>query len=275
MRVACPACEGALTSREHAGFAFVECATCGYGRLADGASAPDYWSSTEGADAQRHYWVDAKRDYFDSALSLLRRLAPGRRLLDVGGGIGYFAERALASGWDARSLDISPTATAFAAARLGEERAWESLPEGEAGSFDAVTLWCVIAHTTEPASVLGLARRALRRDGILWLTTPNFSFQKPYARLSALAGRRLDFAAHDHVGHFSARALATLLQREGFEDVRFHFRGITETCVVASSDSPLLVGGKRLWNRFALAASRAGLPNATSELQATARLERA
>jgi hypothetical protein len=32
----------------------------------------------------------------------------GRRLLDIGGGLGFFAGRALEHGWDAYTLDISP-----------------------------------------------------------------------------------------------------------------------------------------------------------------------
>jgi 2-polyprenyl-3-methyl-5-hydroxy-6-metoxy-1,4-benzoquinol methylase len=188
--------------RRHAGTAFIECRSCGYGVLESVTSVVDYWTPDEDATT---YWTAAKRRYFDSALELLSGLAPGRRLLDFGGGIGYFTERALAAGWDAVSLDVSETATARAAERLGAGRAWSSLPDEEAGSFDAVTLWCVVAHTTDPGSLLAAARSALRPGGVVWATTPNFAFQKPYAGLSALAGRKLDFAAHDHVGHFSPR----------------------------------------------------------------------
>ena len=73
------------------------------------------------------------------------------------------------------------------------------------------------------------------------------------------------------VGHFTPRALAAFLRGEGFDDVRFHFGAVNETCIVAGSDSRALVGAKRLWNRAAFRAAKAGLPNLTSELQVTAR----
>ena len=112
----------------------------------------------------------------------------------------------------------------------------------------------------------------VKPGGVVWLTTPNFTFQKLYSYLYRLRRTRLDFAAHDHVGHFTPAAVRRLLELEGFVDVRFHFRGITETCVVAStSPSRTLVAAKRAWNRAAFRLASRGLPNLVSELQVTAR----
>jgi hypothetical protein len=106
------------------------------------------------------------------------------------------------------------------------------------------------------------------------VTTPNFSFQRRYAHLYRLRRTRLDFAAHDHVGHFTPAALQRLLEVEGLANVQFHFRGITETCVLAdSSRARGAIMAKRAWNHAAFAARRMkGLPTLVSELQATARL---
>jgi 2-polyprenyl-3-methyl-5-hydroxy-6-metoxy-1,4-benzoquinol methylase len=216
------------------------------------------------------YWTRARQNYFDSALDLLGSMTGGRRLLDLGGGVGFFTERALARGWDAVSLDVSPSVAERAAARVGADRSLTEIPDARLGSFDAMTMWCVVAHTRDPEALIRTARAALAPGGVLWVTTPNFSFQKPYAAVRKRLGRELDFGRDDHVGHFTPQALREMLLRGGFEDARFRFRGITETCVAADSQSRVLVEGKRWWNRLAAGLVRFDV-NLMSELQVTAR----
>jgi SAM-dependent methyltransferase len=240
---------------------FLECPRCGLGRVLGYDGRSDYWDSKQTGDA---YWAEAKRDYFLSALATL----PRGRLLDLGGGVGEFAAVAVDAGWDAYSYDASPEATAAARDRLGD-RALAEVPS----DMDVVTLWCVIAHVPDPGELLEAVRAALRRGGTLWLTTPNFAFQSRYARVLALARRPLLFgAADDHLWHFTANSLRRLLEAHGFDDVRFHYRGVIEWCCAGSSASWPLIAGKRAWNRMIYTGYRLGMPLATSELQVTARL---
>jgi 2-polyprenyl-3-methyl-5-hydroxy-6-metoxy-1,4-benzoquinol methylase len=270
----CAVC-GATTAPERIGaFDFAVCVACGYGSLED-AGEHDYWAGSEASPEEPgEYWTDAKRDYFAGALKLLAERAPGRRLLDLGGGVGFFAELALERGWDAYSLDVSPRATELAAARIGKERALTETGSEHAGTFDVVTLWCVVAHTRTPHEIAATAAQALRPGGLVWLTTPNFRFQRPYAQLLGSLGRRLDFRAHDHLGHFTDEATRRLLATAGFAEVEFHFRGVTETVIGAgNSRSAGLVALKRAYNHVAFAAGRAlPIPAWTSELQVTGRL---
>jgi SAM-dependent methyltransferase len=226
----------------------------------DGRS--DYWDSKQTTDP---YWAKAKREYFLSALAML----PPGRLLDLGGGIGEFAGVAIDAGWDAYSYDTSPEATAAARERIGR-RALGSRDSG----FDVVTMWCVIAHVPEPDLLLDSVRAALRPGGTLWLTTPNFAFQRRYARLLAAVGRPIVFGGgDDHLWHFTADSLRRLLEANGFRDVRFHYRGVIEFCSTGRSGSRLLIAVKRAWNAVFYAGYRLGMPLATSELQVTARFE--
>lgn len=264
-------CGSSTAPRVYGGTAFLECVSCGYGLLPAEGGRSDYWAEATFAPHEDEFWLAAKQAYFESALELLSTLGPGRRLVDVGGGVGFFAERALARGWDAVTLDVSERVTAVAAARLGDARARTALAEEEPGSFDAATLWCVVAHTREPREVVRGAAAALRPGGHLWLTTPNFVLQKRYAAARRRLGRPIDFLRDDHVGHFTPRAIDRLLRDEGFDDVRFRFRGITEACIVAASNGRPLVEAKRLWNQLAFRLARSGLPNLMSELQVTAK----
>jgi SAM-dependent methyltransferase len=233
---------------------------CGLGRVLGFDGGADYWDSKQTSDP---YWTEAKRRYFLSALAVL----PRGRLLDLGGGVGEFAGVAIEAGWDAYSYDVSPVATAAARERIGS-RALAEAPS----DFDVVTLWCVVAHVAEPGQLLDSVSAAMRPGGTLWLTTPNFAFQRRYARLLAAAGRPLVFGfADDHVWHFTASSLRLLLEAHGFDRVKFHYRGVIEWCATGHSGSRLLIAGKRAWNSVAYTGYRFGLALATSELQVTAR----
>lgn len=257
----CLVCGTTCTETHYGPSRFLECPACGLARVLGYDGRPDYWDSKQTTDP---YWAKAKREYFLSALAML----PQGRLLDLGGGVGEFASVAIDAGRDAYSYDTSPDATAAARERIGSH----ALEEAVSG-FDVVTLWCVIAHVPEPGALLDSVRAALRPGGTLWLTTPNFAFQRRYARLLAAAGRPLVFGpGDDHLWHFTADSLRRLLEAHGFRDVRFHYRGVIEWCVARQSSSRALIAGKRAWNTAVHAGYRLGLPLATSELQVTARL---
>jgi SAM-dependent methyltransferase len=261
---------GASTRRLNAaGSSFWECTNCGYA-LVDGAAEAEYWRSEE--STENPYWSTAKSNYFTKALDRISSLAGGSgRLLDIGGGVGFFAELALQRGWDASSFDISEQATERAVKRLGAERAWSSMPEDMEGTFDAVTIWCVVAHTLNPYALIESARKALRPGGIVWITTPNFAFQRRYGAVLLRAGKRLPFLDDNHLGQFTPDALRALVTQRCFVDPRYHYVGITEQCSLTMGNTSPLLKAKRAWNAAALVAMRSGLPNLTSELQFTAR----
>lgn len=257
----CPVCGSPRAETHYGPSRFLECPACGLARVLGYDGRTDYWDSKQTSDP---YWAKAKRQYFLSALAEL----PRGRLLDLGGGIGEFAGVAIDAGWDAYSVDTSPEATAAARERIGDRALG-----GEASDFDVVTMWCVIAHVTDPGDLLDSVRATLRQDGTLWLTTPNFAFQRRYARLLAAVGKPIKFGpADDHLWHFTAESLRLLLEEHGFRDVTFHYRGVIEWCATGRSGSSLLIAGKRVWNVVVYAGYRLGLPLATSELQVTARL---
>jgi SAM-dependent methyltransferase len=242
---------------------------CGFAFLHDPLPPRDYWrdEGSTGSD----FWTEAKGAYFRSCLGLLAQETRGRRLLDVGGGVGFFAQLALSRGWDAFSVDVSAVATRAAADRLGADRALSSLEGIEPRTFDVATLWCVVAHVDDPVALVRSVARTLRPDGVLWLTTPNFLFQRRYGALRALARRPIDFVADDHRGQFTPAAVSLLLTRSGFDSLAWHDRGVTELCAATMRASRLGVGLKRGWNSATHALAQVGLPNLMSELQVTAR----
>ena len=267
---ACFLCGGPARERLVGTARILVCSGCGLGRTQDASQSQDYWepgASGEQAALTDRYWTDARATVFRGALAVLEAEVGKGRVLDVGGGVGHFAELALAAGWDAFSVDVSDAAVEAAADRIGGTRSFSSIPEHLQGTCDAITLWCVVAHLPNPLALLAEAVRALRPGGRLFLTTPNFRFQIGYAQILARLGKPIDFSAHDHLLHFSADALGRLLAGAGMTTWRLAFVGVTEDCVADPRLARWAVPGKRVWNRTTLAASRAGLPYLGSEFQ--------
>jgi 2-polyprenyl-3-methyl-5-hydroxy-6-metoxy-1,4-benzoquinol methylase len=267
--VPCQICGYPAREQVIGGNALLVCARCGAGRLAEGAIRNDYWEDPNELLHNDAFWLEARREYFGAALKLLGAMAPGRRLLDFGGGLGFFAAMARDQNWDAYSFDISQEATRRAQVMVGTDRAVQSLSELGAVKFDVVTAWCVIAHASDPLVVLRNIRSVLAPDGIAWITTPNFGFQRFAASLRQYLGRPADFAREDHIFHFTAAALRILLDNVGLCDLRFRYAGTTRICLAAGGREGLFAITKRAWNVGAFALGRLGFPLATSELQVT------
>lgn len=264
----CFVCQTPSTVSEIGGTAFRTCDHCGAASLVRHTFAADYWG--ESIDHVTAFWTSAKAAYFSSALKLLETKITGRRLLDIGGGIGHFARLALDRGWDAYSLDVSPGATQKAAETIGSARALSRFDEAEAGTYDVVTMWCVVAHVPDPRTLIANAAGLTAPRGAIWVTTPNFAFQRSYARLRARARRPIDFAAHGHIHHFTTKALQFLGAEAGLSPWEWHYRGITEFCAMSGTPNRLLLAGKRGWNVATAIFSNMGGPNFTSELQGLA-----
>ena len=265
----CILCGGPERERRVGTAQILVCANCGLGRTQEAALSRDYWAPAAGGAPvlEDRYWTAARAPVFRGALRLLEAEVGKGRVLDVGGGVGHFAELALTAGWDAYSVDVSEAAVSAATGRIGGNRSFSSIPERLQGTCDAVTLWCVVAHLPNPLALVGEAVRTLRPGGRLFLTTPNFRFQIGYAALLARLGRPIDFSAHDHLLHFTVESLGRMLGSAGMTTWRLDFVGVTEDCVADPRLARWAVPGKRLWNRGALAATRAGAPYLGSEFQ--------
>jgi ubiquinone/menaquinone biosynthesis C-methylase UbiE len=116
---------------------------------------------------------DATRGASPSVLAPLREAlagAPGRRLVDVGGGTGNYARALAGEGWDPLVVDRSPAMLARAAAKglATLEGDAQALPLADA-SADAVMLVSMLHHVEAPGTALAEARRILRPGGRLAL----------------------------------------------------------------------------------------------------------
>ena len=101
------------------------------------------------------------------ALAHLERLAPGRRLLDVGSGDGSLLIAAVARGFSPTGVDISPELAALAGERSGAPVYAGALQDLQlpAASFDIVNLDMVLMYVPEPGALLREVARLLAPGG--------------------------------------------------------------------------------------------------------------
>lgn len=148
--------------------------------------------SGEPSDSDSHYkWESYKLDvYSDEAVrrgfeSRYRYMIDRARsevgtlesVLDIGCGIGNFLEFAVSQGLEAVGSDVSARAVAEARRRgLRVHMAEELGVSVSDDSFDALTMWDVIEHVSEPKEMLASFVHKVRRGGALLFETPDGGF---------------------------------------------------------------------------------------------------
>jgi|GEM_PF-1399163 len=159
----------------------------------------------------------------------LRRLGEligsgGRELFDVGAGAGEFVALARERGFEPHGNELAPGAIEMAKEQTGVELHHGDLStlEGE-NLYDAVTMWCVLAHVPDPDDLLAQILRVLKPGGVLFLQTPRWSAMDTAgltaARLSrGRVTRVLDRRVTDaHIVLNSRKGLTAQAERAGFE----------------------------------------------------------
>jgi len=141
-------------------------------------------------------------------------IQPPGELLDVGCYTGAFMEIAAAEGWEVSGVELSSWAAAIA-----REAEFGSVYEGTLeeiafplNSFDVVTLWDVIEHLPQPATMLNEIAAIQPPGGILALST--YLINSLPARI---LGKHYPFFMDMHLVHFSRDTLEQILREHGYE----------------------------------------------------------
>ena len=137
--------------------------------------------------------------------------APGR-LLDVGCASGRFLEAAVNAGWTAAGIEPSGTLSAQAKLLLADRATLVSATLQEAAvdreSFDAITMWDVLEHVTDPARFFDLAVSLVKRGGLIAVNVPNLD-----SLPARILGRRWPLLLPEHLNYFNPRSLQACARR--------------------------------------------------------------
>jgi len=227
-RKECPAC-GSTSLRERAkakNWPMAECEACGLLTvlaLPTSAAWGTYYSTSraeamfqrkvfEGTKQKRFATVDEPRARWVNTLC-----AGGGRLLDIGCASGAFLEAMAASaGWECHGVDANPEAVELAREKGLKNMVYAQLEDySPATTFDAITLFSVLAQVNDPLRSLRRLRAALKPGGRIFIADVNFD-----GFYAAVVGD--DHASNlppIHKNFFTAETMVTLLRAAGFHDI--------------------------------------------------------
>ncbi len=164
------------------------------------------------------------RKTFIKRLETLEKLHGGKRgkSLDVGCAMGFFVETAKEKGWQAEGVDISEYCAEYAKSQGLKVTAsilkdFQCEPE----TFDLVTMWDYIEHSTTPMDDLKKAFQLLKKGGLLALATPDISS----IPAKVFKANWMGFKEHEHLFYFSTEILKKMLQSAGFEILKTGYAG--------------------------------------------------
>ena len=200
----------------------LRCASCGFGfreRRSNPAEMAElyrqmdvgiYESETAGrkATAARH-------------LGIVHRFSTGRgRLLDAGCASGYFLHQARQAGWSIAGVEPSEILYAKAREVLGSgAEIYCSVLENTAfppASFDAITLWDVLEHVSEPVDFMKLCATLLKPGGRLFVNVPDLDSIE-----ARLLGTRWPLLLAEHLNYFNRASLSRCGELAGLSWVHF------------------------------------------------------
>lgn len=225
---ACPAC-GAMEREKlfsQKNWTVYKCTSCGLGVLDPKPTREELATLYRDAYFVGHYdaglspGTDAMRKRMSQEGHRIKFFSPFKKsgkVLDIGCGRGYFLLACREFGFDVQGFDVSEEGAGYVRETLGIP-VHTGMLEGAfaAESFDVITLWHSLEHTSEPARYLEQAKRFLKPDGVLVIDVPNYSGTD--ARLKGDAWEDWDLPYHLH--HFTPKALDMLLQKHGFVVMR-------------------------------------------------------
>lgn len=225
---ACPTCGTMERERlfNQKGWTVYKCSSCGLGFLDPRPSQEELTALYRDSYFVGHYdegvlpGTEAMRKRLSQEQHRIKFIKPYKkqgRILDIGCGRGYFLMACRERGFDVQGFDVSEEGAAYVRKILGIPVKTGMLEEAfEDSSFDVITMWHSLEHTSDPAKYLECAGRWLRPGGVLVIDVPNYTGTD--ARMKWGAWEHWDLPYH--LLHFTPKSLDTLLQRHGFFVIR-------------------------------------------------------
>ena len=182
----------------------------------------DYYKTTKPQyikknETEIEYW----NILFDEKLETLEQHLQSRtkKILDIGCGPGFFLRRAKKNGWQILGIEPSNLAATYAQ-RQGIPVIidfFQNINLKNLGKFNAIHMFDVLEHTSNPIEILQNCYSLLKKGGIIVVEIPNdFNIlQKTVQKV--LKKHEYWLAPPQHINYFNFSSLTKLLQKIGFK----------------------------------------------------------
>lgn len=206
------------------GYRFVICVKCGLVYMNPRPdlevlkSIYDTYHQRNGKDADS--WdVLMKGNYRHVSGELVKKYPSGGRLLDIGCGYGHFLKIMEGRKWRAEGIDPSPN-TVEHAGKEGLNVVRTTIDESllPEHSYQAITMFYVLEHLTDPLKALNKVYRSLAPGGTAVIRVPHST---PVVRFLSII--KIDNNLYDapfHLYDFSPISIVKLLEKSGFISIK-------------------------------------------------------
>ena len=174
-----------------------------------------------GLSQENYFWWHEATKYSNRHILSLLGAPNGRRMLEVGCGIGTFLADARDAGWQISGLEINAEFPEFCRKELGigdVKLGLISDPPFAEASFDAIAMLDVLEHMYDPIQSLRQSARLLKPGGVVVVKSPNGAMQLRKERLKKRLKRGDGYVAGvGHLNQFTPKTLALAFRTVGLE----------------------------------------------------------
>jgi hypothetical protein len=199
----------------------VRCKACGLVYISPRIGGTTILDSVASGDDKEYVSQrEGRMNTFRENIGILERYS-GKKgmLLDVGAAAGFFVKVAKESGWDAIGVEPNGWLAEYGRGEMGQDIRTGTIDSVclAAGSLDAITMWDVLEHMTDPKSAIKKANIMLKKEGIILVCYPDHN-----SIFSRVLGRRWWFFLSHHLYYFTPKTIERMLNEEGFNVVGSH-----------------------------------------------------
>ncbi len=207
----------------------LKCQNCGHGwanlqldhAYLQQLYAENYFKGEEYAD----YLADKEilqMNFGKRAKQIAKNAPAPKDILEIGCAYGFFQQTISQTfkGVNYQGYDISQDAIQYANQHFGPHFSAENyLDVANSMTYDAVFMWDVIEHLSDPGAFIAKAQKECKPGAMLYLTTGDFGALLP--RLQGKKWRMIHPPTHLH--YFTKKSMTALLEKHGFEPVFFKY----------------------------------------------------
>lgn len=192
-------------------------------------------------ELEEHYEGYGRNDYlspitinrYNALLDAFEKYRKTNRILDVGSGIGYFLDEAKKRGWTVYGTEYTDEAVTICEKKGISMQKGKLAPENyEEGCFDVITSFEVLEHINNPQEEIKNFNTLLRKDGLVYLTTPNFNSLLRYR----LKDQYNVICYPEHLSYYTPSTIHRLFRNSGFAKKKVETTGYSRTRLKTSQN---------------------------------------